>query len=288
MGCEYITAHCVLLLLVNGHRIYYCCRYNGRVLNLKRRFVYMTLKRILATATTLLLLTAGLLAEDNLPPTGLIVRTQPPGAVATVSGELTVSGVTPVLFQQPLIGDYKLTLKRYGYETYKTHLVLDPSKQMTLDVTLSPKTRFKAVVRSLFIPGWGQRYTEQKTKGGLLTAMIVGTGVAYLFADHRFDDRYDTYLYRLRRYDSLAVHGTVEELRSAKQELDKAQDKAYDAENIRRATIGVAIGIWVVNVLDLLFFFPEEHSTFSVKGVTITPSASLKDGSVGITLTKGF
>ena len=247
----------------------------------------MKLKRILATATTLLLLTASLLAED-VPPTGLIVRTQPPGAVATVSGELTVSGVTPVLFQQPLIGDYKLELKRYGYETYKTHLVLDPSKQMTLDVTLSPKTRFKAVVRSLFIPGWGQRYTDQKTKGGLLTAMIVGTGVAYLFADNNFDDKYDTYLDRLHRYDSLSVNGTVEELRNAKRELDNAQDKAYDTENIRRATIGVAIGIWAVNVLDLLFFFPEEHSTFSVKGVTIAPSASLKDGSVGITLTKGF
>jgi len=126
----------------------------------------MKLKRILATAITGLLLTAGISAQET-QSTGLIVRSQPPGALATVSGEVTVSGVTPVHFRQTLIGDYKLTLKKYGYEKYTTRVILDPGKLTTIDITLSPKTRFKAAVRSLFIPGWGQRYTEQKNKGYL-------------------------------------------------------------------------------------------------------------------------
>ncbi|MEW6413419.1 MAG: PEGA domain-containing protein [Candidatus Zixiibacteriota bacterium] len=212
----------------------------------------------------------------------LTVRTDPQGAQVRLSGGARVSGVTPVRFRHLLVGDYELTLKKHGYETYKTRIELDPTRQMEVDIKLSPKTRFKTAVRSLFIPGWGQRYADRKTKGWAFTFLTVAAGVSYLYADDEFDFRFDEFKKIEREYDSLAVDGNIEELRRVQPLLAAAQESAYDAENVRRIVIGVGIGIWALNVIDALFFFPEEKGTFTVKGLTMTPTADSE--SVGLSI----
>ncbi len=246
----------------------------------------MTLKRILAICLAMLALPLGAFAQQSNQETGVAVVSDPPGAEVVLDGEATITGVSPVQFNQPLIGDYTLRVKRRGWETYTTHLVLDPTKQLNVNVNLSPKTRFKAGVRSFVIPGWGQKYTDQNGKAWLFATLAVGAGVAYLVADNQFDHKYDTYEARLRDYDSIAVDGTQPELQAAWNRLRSAQDKAYDAENVRRATIGAVIGVWAVNMLDVLFFFPDERGTFSIKGVAIAPEASMDK--VGVTLSTNF
>jgi hypothetical protein len=239
------------------------------------------LKAILAAFVLPFLVKAQGSAEGD-----VTIRSLPEGAQVTLSGAVTVSGVTPARFQQLLIGDYKLTLKKYGYETYTGRMVLDPTKRMEVDVKLSPKTRFKAGIRSLVIPGWGQKYTEQNTKGILFAALALGSAAAYLAADHRFDDKLEIYQNKLRRYDSLYYNGAIEDLRRLKPELDAAQNDAYDAENIRRIAIGMTVAVWTLNMIDVLFFFPEERATFTVKGLAIHPTADFK--TLGVQVAKAF
>ncbi|MEA2031358.1 MAG: PEGA domain-containing protein [candidate division Zixibacteria bacterium] len=245
----------------------------------------MTLKRTLATVVFILLLSTSSRGQSTTQG-DLTVRSNPPGAQVILSGDVTVSGVTPARFRHLLIGDYKLTVTKYGYEGYNTRLVLDPSKQQAVDVTLPAKTRFKALARSLFIPGWGQRYTEQNKKSFLLATLTVGAGISYYFADRRFDNKNDYFEDRLHEYDSVAVHGNIAELRGLKHELDVAQDEAYSAENVRRATIGAIAAVWVINIVDVLFFFPEERGSFSVKGLTLKPTTD--NGMVGLAITTEF
>jgi len=246
----------------------------------------MTLKRILAICLLAGLLPAIGSAQTETVETGVVVNTTPPGAQITLDGEATVSGVAPVHFRQLLIGDYRLKVEKRGWETYSTNVILDPGKQMNVNISLSPKTRTKAAARSLFIPGWGQRYSGHKGKGALMFLAALGAGTAYLIADNDFDDKNEQYDARLAEYDSLAAYGASTELTNAWNRLASAQDEAYDAENIRRVTIGVAIGIWAINMLDILFFFPDERGTFSVKGIAVEPSATTKQ--VGLTISKNF
>ncbi len=216
----------------------------------------------------------------------LTVRSDPQGASVKLSGESKVSGVTPARFRHLLIGEYELTLKKHGYETYKTRVDLDPTKQMEMDIRLSPKTRFKTAVRSLFIPGWGQRYADKKAKGYIFTFLTLAAGAGYLAADDEFDDRYEDFVKIRDEYDSLAIAGNVNDLRRVQPLLQAAQDKAHDAENIRRLTIGVGIGIWALNVIDALFFFPENKGTFTVKGLSLNPSAN--SDNLGLALSMKF
>ena len=50
--------------------------------------------------------------------------------------------------------------------------------------------------------------------------------------------------------------------------------------------MGAVIGVWCLNLLDALFFFPEERTTFSVKGLAVGSAA--QPGEVGLSISMGF
>ena len=232
------------------------------------------LKRIL---TTVLLgcLTPLIISAQQVTQGALTIQSSPPGAEVVLSGDAILSGVTPTTFVQPLIGDYRVTLTRYGYEKYKTRITGDPSRAMALDVRLTPKSRFKAAARSLFIPGWGQRYAEDKGKGLVFNLLAASSVLAYFIADGKFSRNFDRYQEQLHKYDSSKAAGvSYQTLGVLHTNLMNAQQKAYDSEQTRRVTIGTVAGIWGLNVLDALLFFPEDHSTFTIKGVSLLPTSS--------------
>jgi hypothetical protein len=245
----------------------------------------MLLKRILTTWAGLVLLTVAVSAQTQTG--GLTVRSQPPGAEVVLKGDAVVAGVTPTTFQQQLSGEYRLTIKKYGYEKYKTTVVLDPSNALALDIKLTQKSRIKAAARSLFIPGWGQRYSDQKTKSFIFNFLACGAVATFFLVDDEFQYRNDLLKQQRRLYDSSVSAGVdYSQLQSIQSELNKKQKKAYDAENVRRAAIGAVIGVWGMNVLDALFFFPDDHATFSVGGLSLRPDT--RSGRIGLTLAGRF
>jgi hypothetical protein len=244
----------------------------------------MSLKRILAALLPLVFLAPGLSAQVEQP--GVVVTTQPPGAEVTLDGAAEVTGISPAFFPQGLVGSYKLKVKKYGYESHETEVVLDPTRRIAVDVTLSPKTRLKAAARSIILPGWGQVYAEKKTKGYLFGVLAFGAVGTYLVAEKHFQDRKDDYEQVLHVWDSTAAGGSVDDLRQLKFYLDRAQNRAYDAETVRRGAIGAVIGVWSLAFLDAMFFFPNDRSTFDVKGLAVEPD--ITPTQVGFALTKRF
>ena len=233
----------------------------------------------------LLLLSCPVLGQD-LTPGKIFVNSVPDGAVVTLSGDTRVSGVTPVRFDHILYGDYRLEISRYGFEEYKTRLLINPSLPMEISVNLKPKTRFKASLRSLLIPGWGQRYFDKNRRGNLLTAAAIVSAAGYFWIDREFDKKYERYEEYLKQYDDIASSGTLEELRAFQPVLEEAQQDAYDYENVRRAASGAVIGVWAINMIDILFFSAPQGGTFTIKGVAVTPSSI--EGNPGITLSGSF
>lgn len=231
----------------------------------------MVLKNILAVIAMLSVMPSTIWCQRNMMA-DFTVKSVPEGAQVTLKGEARVAGITPARFRQLLIGNYDVIVQRQGYETYRTRVAIDPTKPMEVNVTLSPKTRFKAAARSLFIPGWGQRYADQKLKGYTYTFLAAASITAYLITDRDFDIKYDRYMTVKHEYDSLSRHGNINELQYAYARLQRTQHDAWDAENLRRISIGSAIGTWGLSFLDALFFFPNNRSTIFVKGLSVAPS----------------
>ncbi|MFH1687829.1 MAG: DUF5683 domain-containing protein [bacterium] len=190
------------------------------------------------------------------------VKTVPDGALITLKGEATVSGVSPVRFRQPLLGDYTLVASMPGYEARSQRVVIPPDRQVEFSLTLRAKTRLKATLRSLVFPGWGQLYAERPRKAFTLASLSLASVAAYLIVDHRFDNKYQDYLDVRQRYDGAA---TTTDRRRLWADLQSAQRTAYDAEDNRRIAIGVVAGIWAINVLDAFLFAPHRSAGMSIK-----------------------
>jgi hypothetical protein len=243
----------------------------------------MTLKGIL-TLILVSLLNIAAVGQDE--PAQISVQSNPPGATVTIEGEARLSGVTPAAFHQTLIGDYLLKVSRSGFETYSSRVMLSPDRPIVINVDLVPKTRFKAAARSVFIPGWGQRYSEHNGRRMLFTGLAVAAVGYYLMADADFDDKNDVFLDRLSQYDASAAGGSLADLKWIQPRLDKAQREAWDAENRRRFAIGMVVAVWGWSVLDALLLFPENRAEISVKGLSLVPTTGL--GQVGLKLSRNF
>jgi hypothetical protein len=227
------------------------------------------------------------MASAQTIPGSVTVTSNPPGAEVMLKGDATVAGVTPTVFRQTLVGSFQVQITKPGYETYTSRVIIDPAAPMQIDASLSPKTRLKAAVRSMFIPGWGQHYTEQYGKGVLLNVLAAGAVVAYFIVDHHFDQQYHDFVMARERFDNAVDEGAGrDELDRLLAELNTQQKEAFDAEDLRRITIGGAIGIWGLGVVDALMFFPYKHSTVSLRPATLPSSSS--DVTPGLKLSLRF
>ncbi|UCD94711.1 MAG: PEGA domain-containing protein [Candidatus Zixiibacteriota bacterium] len=240
---------------------------------------------MLAKRTLVVLFVAAVsfLAVSQAIAAGFSVSSNPAGAEVVLKGYITVAGITPVSFQQGLEGRYKVRIEKYGYETYRSHIYLDPQKPMSLSINLRPKTRFKALARSVLIPGWGQAYTDQRFKAGSFLFLAAAAVGSYLIVDSDFDDKNDRYRGLLREYNELTTYAERQALYPG---LAEAKKDAYDAENVRRITIGAVVAVWGLNALDLLFFFPEMGGDLSVGSLSIVPD--VEDGGARVMLTHRF
>ncbi len=232
------------------------------------------------------LMPALLAAQDSSLAGGLTVRSTPPASLVTLEGAVTVTGITPTTLYHRLAGPFDVTVSRPLYEKYHTTLYLEPGRSQSLDVKLSPKTRFKGALRSMFIPGWGQLYSEQKGKSILFGVLAIGSASAFLIADHNFQIKYDRFkesdeLYQNAR-DS-ADFGTLRDLDARRR---AHQEEAFDAEDVRRGTIGAVIGVYALSLLDVLFFFPDDKGALNIEGVSVTPTTN--SGTFGLALSRNF
>ena len=252
----------------------------------QRQVQVTSLSRVRSVLVLLLLMmSAGSLQAQEAG--SLEVVSNPPGAEAVVKGDAQVTGITPTVFRFPMVGEYRLTIKKTGFEKYSTKLLMDPANPMRIDVDLVPKTGFKAAVRSMFVPGWGQAYTGQKTKAFTFAVLFSGSVAAFFVADNNFGDKKDDFERSKQDYDDALSAGIGHsELKRLSDARNAAQEDAFDAETTRRISIGAAAGIWGLNVLDAFLFTRTEKGTFSIQGVGVTPST---DGeTVSLSLSKAF
>ncbi len=184
---------------------------------------------------------------------GMTINSVPSGATVYVEGEHTFVGKTPMNFPYLLVGTYKITASKRGYEDWFQTVNLVGRRSGSLLIRLSPKTRFKAALRSTLFPGWGQHYLDKRFKGGAISFAMIGLTLSSLVSDYQYDRAVDRYKRALRDYntakreeDRLALEGKVQ---------DK-EKKADDSYRHRNALLWMTGTLWTYNILDALIFFP--------------------------------
>lgn len=205
------------------------------------------------------------------------ITSRPSGISVILSGDLTVAGTTPTTFSQKLSGYYRITAHLEGYETYHSSVVLSGHEATTIDIRMVPKTRLKAGLRSLVIPGWGQMYSGQHTKGLLITVGSAAAGLTAGLLHVRFARERDQYNdFR----DKFSATRSVTEREKMLAQLYHFQKDAYDSERDRNIGLGILAGVWLYNVLDAVLFFPDYSISITGANLSLRPDIMGK----GITL----
>jgi hypothetical protein len=190
----------------------------------------------------------------------ILISTRPSGATIYLYGAYDLVANTPARLPSDLSGQYRAKITRPGYENWKGELTFVPGSVNDIEIKLSKKTRKKALLRSFFIPGWGQMYS----------------GNAYL-TDRRYQKKRSDYDIALGEYyDAQSIEDRVR----LKANLNEKQKTAYDAETDRRTAVLIGAAIWAFNIIDALVFFPE-------KDVFYPAVTSMEDG-VAISVTARF
>ncbi|MCI0515406.1 PEGA domain-containing protein, partial [candidate division KSB1 bacterium] len=119
-------------------------------------------------------------------------------------------------------GEYQLSALRPGYEKYFSRVQIEPNAAESVTLVLTPKSKEKALLRSLIFPGWGQRYGEKKTRAWLLAGLEAGTLLGIGIADAVVDQRTDQYYAHRQEYLQAIPPDAIEQTR-------RKMDTAYSS-----------------------------------------------------------
>lgn len=182
------------------------------------------------------------------------IVTQPAGSTVKVEGE--EQGSAPVSGIQLPPGKYRIRASRPMYESSnKTVYVEKPSHVFTLD--LKPKTKGKAVLYSLLLPGLGQHYKEQHLKGWLYcigVASAASIAVTNESARQGAVDEYDA------AYASYLEAMTQDEMDRYYTTSQDAWARAEDSKRARNFGWIVVGAVWVWNVVDATLGWPASET----------------------------
>ena len=238
---------------------------------------------ILFCVISLLLKSTSINAQiTKLPSGGFTISTVPQGATIRVEGEII--GKTPCQFPYQLNGHYTLRADKEGYERWNKVIDFSLIKD-SISISLKPKTRFKAALRSFIIPGWGQLYSVRSFIGKLYLTMQI-TSLASLGISHlNYENRRDEYD-KMRIYYNNQSKSYSNEA-EARIKLINAYNKLDDAHQYRTIILYSAIGIYALNLLDSIIFFPDKGRDIDILGINIA-QPQISFGQANITLYYSF
>jgi len=215
----------------------------------------------------------------------VIIKSDPPGAMLYFQGENSFVGVTPFKIKPNLTGKYKISAVKSGYEKSKVEYYFKGTERGILRLRLTPKTRFKAGVRSLVFPGWGQVYSERKKSGIFLSLVQLSAGIVTLVSHRDYENAFNEYKNSINDYKENKWDSDVRD--QYWEALVLKHKKAGDAFDKRQTWLYITGGLWIYNFLDSIFFFPSfDKGIFnrSLPGI----SANFQNDKLGLTLTVPF
>ncbi len=217
------------------------------------------MKRSLCLLVLVIILTAGAQVsaqEDQAtsPASGKFsLYSKPSGAFVYLQGDYDFIGVTPCEVPFPLEGSYRVKALKRGYEDWTSRITVVGDHQNSLYMRLSPKTKWKTAVRSAIFPGWGQYYTDRKTKGIIFGILQVGSLLGTAYAYQNYEDAKDDYYAAVDRYRAERRIDELDRLRTEMNDLRRDADSAWE---LRNTFLALSAGIWAYNVLESVLFFP--------------------------------
>ena len=211
------------------------------------------------------------------------ITSNPPGAMVYIEGSMV--GITPCELKFDMIGEYRVRAYKKGYENWTSNVFFSDRNNSPLNIKLSSKTRLMAAIRSIIVPGWGQRYCDNKTKGIIIELVQTGSIISSIVYEVKYRNAVETYNDALKNYNIHKNNFQKHDIyRSIVEDKYSNINSFYKTRNIFLLTAGA---VWLYNILDAIFMFPTYHER--VLGENSLSSAyQIYNGAPQIVISKTF
>jgi hypothetical protein len=182
----------------------------------------------------------------------LSIQGTPSNAQVFINGN--TAGLLPLQNKKILYGLYDISVRKTGYFSYEKSVLIDKSEPFLLSVGLKPKSKYSALLYSTLLPGSGQIYSGRSTMGIIVGSAAIGSAIATLLFNSNYDDKKDIYMAHKTAYDTNTDLGKMASLYKTSQD---SYTEMEDAQSISNIVFGITAVIWLYNMADALFFFPD-------------------------------
>ncbi len=154
---------------------------------------------------------------------------------------------------QLLPGEYYIQAHRIGYEPFKAKAQIAPSKATSLAIQMTPKTRFRAALRSLVLPGWGQYYSDKHSRK-MLFAFSEIVALSGVLTNHLlYESKLNEFHEALRDYQQAFDITTIE---TARRRIESSHKSLTHYHKLRSQWTTASIIIWAFNIAEASIFPP--------------------------------
>ncbi|MCE5251318.1 PEGA domain-containing protein [bacterium] len=225
--------------------------------------------------------TSGVQFELEIIKTGQVTfKGDPDGAEVFVDGQRI--GETPIIDREMGSGSYTMTVRKKGYKTYVAPFKVERAQKNESSYKLEIKLKKEAFNKSLILPGSGQRYLEDSTKGNVMTvlqfAAIGGAVLSYLNASKAVNDYNDA----KKIYESTKPPQTNIDVE--RENMKTKHDTAKSASSMVYGTYVAVIGVYLWNVIDIALVKQMNNTNPHVQSFDIKPYSDHEISGISVSM----
>jgi len=214
------------------------------------------------------------------------ILSRPIGAVVALDGEYSMIGRTPYTITHFLRGSYRIRAATPGYETWEADYVFNGRGDDKLSIKLTSKSRYKALWRSMLVPGWGQAYSDHKTRGVIIGVMQFSAAGVLIYQDSKYTEALSDYNAALKNFQANqktqeGQADLIAQVRARQADLDNA----YETRQRWLILTGL---IYAYNLADALLFFPSYRDRAVEVNVTLDRKPELSGAAVKLNVNAKF
>jgi hypothetical protein len=153
------------------------------------------------------------------------------------------------------LGDHDIKLTCSGFESKSGQISINEERICIFNGELKRKSNSKALLRSIFIPGWGQLYQEKRIQPWIYPIVYFSGLVGSYYSIRDYNDSVDHYEQVRQEY----LHAySIQDINHYKSQMISTYDDVESKEQIRNIMLSITGGIWLWNLVDI-FVLPAPY-----------------------------
>jgi TM2 domain-containing membrane protein YozV len=164
-------------------------------------------------------------------------------------------GKLPLQNKSINFGIHSLSIEKPGFHKHEKLFVVDSEQAYDITVNLKPQSRYMSLLYSTFVPGSGQLYSGQTTKGWILGLVTLSGVAASVLINNDYLNKRQNYFDSKESYEKNLNLSKMVELYDTMQNNHAKMEDSYNTAVI---AAGVTAGMWLYNMIDTILFFPDQ------------------------------